>query len=242
MLRSRSLLGLGVVGAFTVVASAQTPPAGAPPAEAPPAEAPPTPPPAADATVTAKAQAPATAKIRGRVLAKNGEPIAGAVITLDNGSAISDGDGNYELLDIPAGAHKLMIEATGYATRETPIDVVAGRVLGVTARMDTEELPGEEIIVTGTRLPEKRLDAPVTIEIVTDKDLKTAAGASYLSALSRVKGIDFSDAGIGDQRISARGFATQFNSRMLTMVDGRLATLPGTACRKATSCRRAVSI
>ena len=41
------------------------------------------------------------------------------------------------------------------------------------------------------------------------------------------KGIDFSDAGIGDQRISARGFATQFNSRMITMVDGRIATLPG---------------
>ena len=62
---------------------------------------------------------------------------------------------------------------------------------------------------------------------MTEKDLKTAAGTSYLSALSRVKGIDFSDAGIGDQRISARGFATQFNSRMVTMVDGRLATLPG---------------
>ena len=84
--------------------------------------------------------------------------------------------------------------------------VIAGRILGVTARMDTSQLPGEEIVVVGTRLPEKRLDAPVTIEIVTEKDLKTAAGASYMSALSRVKGIDFSDAGIGDQRISARGF------------------------------------
>jgi iron complex outermembrane receptor protein len=161
------------------------------------------------------------------VLAKNGDPIAGAVITLGSGSALTDGNGNYELTEVPAGAQKLSIEATGYATRETPIEVIAGRVLGVTARMDTAELPGEEIIVTGTRLPEKRLDAPVTIEIVGEKDLKTAAGVSYISALSRVKGIDYSDAGIGDQRISARGFATQFNSRMLTMVDGRLATLPG---------------
>jgi iron complex outermembrane receptor protein len=237
MLRSRSLLGLGVVGAFTVVASAQpqtpaeTPAESQPPAEAPPAETPPasdSPTPPADSTsVTAKATAPATATIRGKVLAKDGSPVPGAVITLGSSSAITDGDGNYELAQVPAGAHTMTIEATGYATRETAIDVVAGRVLGVTARMDTAELPGEEIIVTGTRLPEKRLDAPVTIEIVSEKDLRTTAGASYLSALSRVKGIDFSDAGIGDQRISARGFATQFNSRMLTMVDGRLATLPG---------------
>ena len=121
----------------------------------------------------------------------------------------------------------LYIEATGYATREDAVEIVAGRILTVQIRVADAVLPGEEIVVVGSRLPEKRLDAPVTVEIVTEKDLKTAAGTSYLAALSRVKGIDFSDAGIGDQRISARGFATQFNSRMVTMVDGRLATLPG---------------
>ncbi|HEY5922076.1 MAG TPA: TonB-dependent receptor [Kofleriaceae bacterium] len=212
---------------MTVVASAQpeteTPPP--PPAEAPATEAPPAPP--ADTSVTAKAAPIQNGTIKGRVLAKNGEPIPGAVITLGTSSAISDGEGNYELPQLATGRQTLVIEATGYATRESPVDVVGGRILGVTIRMDTSELPGEEIIVTGTRLPEKRLDAPVTIEIVSEKDLKTAAGVSYMAALSRVKGIDYSDAGIGDQRISARGFATQFNSRMLTMVDGRLATLPG---------------
>ncbi|HEY5950221.1 MAG TPA: TonB-dependent receptor [Kofleriaceae bacterium] len=225
------------MGALTVVASAQpqapaeTPaqpetPAESPPVEAPPAQAPATPP--SDSSVTAKAPpAQLNGTIRGRVVAKNGEPIPGAVITMGTASAISDENGNYELADVAAGAQTLTIEATGYATRTTPIDVIAGRVLGVTARMDTTELPGEEIVVVGTRLPEKRLDAPVTIEIVTAKDLKTAAGTSYLAALSRVKGIDYSDSGLGDTRISARGFATQFNSRMLTMVDGRMATLPG---------------
>jgi iron complex outermembrane receptor protein len=203
-----------VVGALAVGASAQP----APPSE--PTDAPPS------VTTTVPA-APLNGTIRGRVVAKDGSPIPGAIVTLGTSSAMSDAEGNYELADVASGAHTISIEATGYATREARVDVVAGRILGVTARMDMTELPGEEIVVVGTRLPEKRLDAPVTVEIVTDKDLKTAAGTSYLAALSRVKGIDFSDAGLGDQRISARGFATQFNSRMLTMVDGRLATLPG---------------
>ena len=215
MSRSRSLLGVGIVGAFTVVASAQPVVPEPPPADAPPA-------------ITEAAPAPpATGTVRGQVLSKAGDPVPGAIITMGTSSAITDENGKYELVDVKAGKHTLSIEATGYATRESVVDVAAGRILGVTARMDISELPGEEIIVVGTRLPEKRLDAPVTVEIVTEKDLKTAAGASYLAALSRVKGIDFSDAGIGDQRISARGFATQFNSRMITMVDGRLATLPG---------------
>jgi len=140
---------------------------------------------------------------------------------------MSDENGNYELAAVASGSHRLQIEATGYATREVQVEVAAGGTIAIDTRMDMTELPGEEIVVVGTRLPEKRLDAPVTVEVVTEKDIKTAAGASYLSALARVKGIDFSDAGIGDQRVSARGFATQFNSRMVTMVDGRLATLPG---------------
>jgi outer membrane receptor for ferrienterochelin and colicins len=238
-MRSRSLLGLGVVSALTALAYGQpqsdTPPADPPPAppteseqpaEAPPPEAPPAPP-ASEASVTATAPARLNGTIRGRIVAKDGSAIPGAIISIGTATAMSDENGNYELAEVASGTHVMTIEATGYATRETQVEVVAGRVLGVTAKMDMTELPGEEIVVVGSRLPEKRLDAPVTVEIVTEKDLKTAAGASYLAALSRVKGIDFSDAGIGDQRISARGFATQFNSRMITMIDGRLATLPG---------------
>lgn len=206
MLRSKSLLGVGVVGALTAIASAQSEP------EQP------------SVTVTAPSL---NGTIRGRVLANDGSAIPGALVSLGTATAISDENGNYELAAVASGTQRLQIEATGYVTREAQVDVVGGGTIAVTVRMDQNEVPGEEIIVVGTRLPEKRLDAPVTVEIVTDKDLKTAAGVSYLNALSRVKGIDFSDAGIGDQRISARGFATQFNSRILTMVDGRMATLPG---------------
>src|SRR6185503_6324141 len=98
MLRSRSLLGFGVVGALSVVAFAQNEPPSEPPAQPPaaPPEAQPThtatPPAAADASVTKAPAKPATATIKGRVLAKNGEPIPGAVITLGNYSAISDGE------------------------------------------------------------------------------------------------------------------------------------------------------
>jgi outer membrane receptor protein involved in Fe transport len=197
---SRIIFGVGgVLGALTVAAVAQ-------PNEQP-------------TTVTVTAPKP-TGTVKGRVLAANGDPVPGAVITLGASTALSDGDGNFELANATAG--KLQVAATGYAQRE--VDAAPGK--NVVVQM-TVEAKGEEIVVTGTRLPEKRLDAPVTLEVVTEKDLKTAAGMSYLSSLSRVKGVDFSDSGIGDQRISARGFATQFNSRMITMIDGRLAQLPG---------------
>lgn len=208
MLGSRSLLGFGALCGLTVAAAAQ--PEGSPP----------------QTTATA---ATTSAKVHGRVVTSTGAAVPGAVVTVPNtsASAIADGDGNFELADVPAGTQTISVEATGYATKADPVQVVTGHDNSVVVHLADAEVPGEEIIVAGTRLPEKRLDAPVTVEVVTDKDLKTVAGTSYLAALSRVKGIDYSESGLGDQRISARGFATQFNSRMITMIDGRLAQMPG---------------
>lgn len=89
------------------------------------------------------------------------------------------------------------------------------------------DTPGEEIVVVGSRFTEKRLQSPVTVEVVKQQEIQMLGSSSYLAALSQVKGVDYSDTGVGEKRISARGFNTQFNSRMLFMVDGRLATLPG---------------
>jgi outer membrane receptor protein involved in Fe transport len=240
MFGSRTLAAVGIVNALTVVAVAQPDQAPAQqPATPPTTDAaspadpqPPSPPPTESntaTTVTAPAPVKTTGLVKGRITAANGEGVPGAIISVPGTAlgTIADPDGNFELADVPAGVRALEIEATGYATRQTQIDVGAGRAMTFAIRLAESQLPGEEIIVTGSRLPEKRLDAPVTVELVNETDLKTAAGTSYLAALSRVKGIDYSESGLGDQRISARGFATQFNSRMLTMVDGRLAQLPG---------------
>jgi iron complex outermembrane receptor protein len=163
------------------------------------------------------------------VLSRTGDAVPGAFVTVvgTTSSALADAAGYFEL-EAPVGARMLEIEATGFPTLQRPISVAASGMAPVELRLAGGGLAGEEIVVVGSRLPEKRLDAPVTIEIATERDLQTAAGPSYLSALSRVKGIDVSDAGIGDQRVSARGFPTQFNSRMVMMIDGRLAQQPGT--------------
>lgn len=173
--------------------------------------------------------APATGSVRGVVRGADGEPVAGATISHQGsgGAAIAGADGAFLLEGIPAGRQALVVEAAGRGSAVVTVEVQAGAVAAVDATLGEVTAVGEEIVVTGLRAPEKRLDSPVNVEIVSEKDIQRAAGAGYLSALAGVKGLDFASAGIGDQRISARGFTTQFNSRMLTMLDGRLAQLPG---------------
>jgi outer membrane receptor for ferrienterochelin and colicins len=235
---ARSIVSIAIAGGMAAVASAQPAEESAPPpAEepAPPEETQPpveesAPPPTADTpTVTATTSPAATGIVRGRVIDPDGDPVAGAFVSFagSQAGAIAEADGTFVIEGAAAGRHRIGVEAAGFVAGVVDVDVRAGRTTDVIVHVRESDTPAETIVVIGSRSPEKRLDAPVTVEVVGEHDLRTAAGPSYLSALSRVKGIDFSDAGLGDQRISARGFATQFNSRMLTMVDGRLATLPG---------------
>src|SRR5262249_44232184 len=128
---SRILMGVGMLGALTMAAGAQ---------------------PNEPTKVTAGTPAapPAPTQKPRPVLAKNGDGVPGAIISAGEASALADGDGNFE---IDTSTTRLHVVAEGYAERD--IDVTGDHAV---VQMDVE-VPGEEIIVTGTRLPEKRLDA-----------------------------------------------------------------------------------
>lgn len=85
----------------------------------------------------------------------------------------------------------------------------------------------EEMVITASKRPEKRMEAPSTVEKVGEDELVRSAASTYSGALAQVKGVDFANGGINLQKISTRGFSSSFNSRMLSMIDGRLSTLPG---------------
>jgi outer membrane receptor for ferrienterochelin and colicins len=232
----------------------QAPPADSTsPAESPTAESPREEPPPADAATDATpptseattsagsggsadapaasttAAAPELVRIRGVIRGGDREPVPGATILVvgTTSGAISEADGTYVIEGLVPSSYMLEISAPGYAS--TAVEAKANTAKTLVVDVDVGEInAGEVIVVTGSRSPEKVLDSPATIEYVSANDIKRAAGVSYLSALAKVKGIDFADAGLGDQRISMRGFTTQFNSRLLSMIDGRVAQMPGT--------------
>ena len=176
---------------------------------------------------------PATAgagSIRGTVTDPGtGGPVIGAIVQVVGTSfaAMTEADGSYVIEDVPAGDYRVEVLLYDRAAVTMAVTVVAGQTLALDMSAAESIMAGETIVVTGTRSPEKNFDAPVTVESVSAETIARTAGPTYLSALANVKGIDFANAGLNDQRISMRGFTTQFNSRLVTMVDGRLAQSPG---------------
>ncbi|MCB1052084.1 MAG: TonB-dependent receptor plug domain-containing protein [Acidobacteria bacterium] len=91
-----------------------------------------------------------------------------------------------------------------------------------------------EMVVSASRKPEKKLEAPSTIETINEEGLLNSASTTFSGAAANVKGIDFANGGITLQKFSGRGFSSSYASRMLSMVNGRLSTLPGAGLPQGT--------
>ena len=97
-------------------------------------------------------------------------------------------------------------------------------VFGLTPSM----LEGEEIVVSASRYAEDVLSAPISISRVDDSEIqRKPIAASYSSLLDGVKGIDYTQVGLFDERFNARGYNEAFNTRMLVLTDGRLSRTGG---------------
>lgn len=162
---------------------------------------------------------------------ESGEVMPGvnvALIGTTKGAATNEA-GVYEITEIEPGTYTVKATYLGYATFESDeLTVEAGQTITLNIGLEQTVWRGNEVVVSGSRRPEKLLESPTTIERVSLEDIETSGGSTFMSTLSNLKGVNYTNAGMNTQLISARGFNSSFNTRMLFLIDGRLATLGGT--------------
>jgi iron complex outermembrane receptor protein len=179
-------------------------------------------------SVSAGAWALGGGTIRGTVYVAGNEPLPEAQVVVVGTDLVvtTNAEGQFELKGVPASKQQLKISFPGYRDSTRAVTVQEGKVVSLEADLELDEQFGEEITVTGSKFGEKRLESPVAVETVGAKTIQQAGGVSFLTALAGMKGVDYTDNGINEKRISTRGYNNQFSSRMLSLVDGRLAQMP----------------
>ena len=78
----------------------------------------------------------------------------------------------------------------------------------------------DEVIVSASRLPEKIMQSPVSIEKVTLGYFNNNAAFSFFDALENIKGVQMITPSLGFRVLNTRGFANTTNVRFVQMVDG----------------------
>lgn len=133
-----------------------------------------------------------TGKIRGRVVDEaTGEPLAGATVMIEGTSlgAFTQADGNYFILQVPPGIHKVKCMIVGYAdyTKENVI-VSADTTTAVDFAMEAKVAGREEIIVQAKR-PIVQKDNTSSQKVVGAEEIQKLVNPSVEGVLQQQAGV-----------------------------------------------------
>ncbi|RMH89552.1 MAG: TonB-dependent receptor [Calditrichaeota bacterium] len=172
-------------------------------------------------------------KIAGKITDKeSGEPLIGANVTLQGTvlGAATDMNGEYVIENVPPGTYTLVVEYIGYEGY-SQANVTVGE--DATVIIDVELAPTgiglQAVTVTASRRAEKALDAPASVSVLSEVDIRSDVSPTSASVLRNVTGIDVAQTGIDRREIVVRGFNNAFSGAAYVLTDYRQAAVPALA-------------
>lgn len=165
-----------------------------------------------------KSSAQTLTSVSGTVRNSGTKETISAVSVLIKGSntgAYTDDKGEFKFTTTQKPPFTLVVSSIGYETKEVEFSGEA-----VNIEMNVSYALGQDIVVAATRLPQRIMEAPVTVDRVNAANIRNTPGASYYDALNNVKGVDVTTSSYTFKTVSTRGFNGSGNLRFNQLVDG----------------------
>ena len=159
-----------------------------------------------------------TTTVSGKVLNSTSKESVSAVSVVIKGSAVgayTDDKGNFKFTTAQKPPFTLVVSAISFETKE--VEYNGGEV---TVELNVSFALGQDIVVAATKLPQRIMEAPVSIERVNSSTIRNTPGASYYDALNNLKGVDITTSSYTFKTVSTRGFNGSGNLRFNQLVDG----------------------
>lgn len=118
----------------------------------------------------------------------------------------------------------LVFTSIGYASQELNV-TSADNAISVTL-VPASDL-GQEVVVSATRVPQKIMESPVSIERVSAAAIRTAPAAQFYDVVTSMKGVDVTTSSLTFKTPTTRGFNGSGNARFNQLVDGMDNQAPG---------------
>lgn len=148
------------------------------------------------------------------------EPLIGASIVVKGTMAgtTSDLDGNFTIKTSTKLPFILVFSAVGMETKEVEI-TKDGQEVKVTLAAEAVDF-GQEVVISASRVEERLMEAPVTVEKLDAIAIRQSSTADYYDELSKLKGVHTNSGSLTFTSVNTRGFATNANTRFVQLMDG----------------------
>ncbi len=173
-----------------------------------------------------------TGTVSGKVTDKQtGEPLVGATVTVrgSNASTATDNNGSFTLSNLKTGKNTVVISYVGFADMVQTVTVTGGATATADAILAVSNRPGEAVVVTASKRPEKITRAPATISVISANDFAQSSSFNIGELASKIQGVEFIRTGVTGVGFNARGFNNAFNAKILLMTDGRNSMMAGSS-------------
>ncbi len=157
---------------------------------------------------------------------KSKELLSAVAVSVKGGTAgtYSDDKGIFKFSTAQKLPFTLVISSVGYASKEV---VIKSNNENISVDLETSFTLGDEIVVSASRVPERILESPVSIERLSAAAIRNAPSANYYDLIASLKGVDVVSASLTFTSIGTRGFNSSGNTRLNQIVDGMDNQAPG---------------
>ena len=145
------------------------------------------------------ASAQSHTRLTGRIANEEGTPLVGVIVGNETGTIIAETDnqGNFSALLLRGQSHPLIVTKPGYITLRDTVDLHAeGIYLEITLYPTINYL--EEVLIVNNLGNNRKLNEPISLDLVNSSFLKSNLGGSLGHSLERLPG--FTTIGIGSSQ------------------------------------------
>jgi outer membrane receptor protein involved in Fe transport len=154
------------------------------------------------------------------------EAISAVSVTVKEGAAgtFTDDKGNFKFSTTQKLPFTLVISSIGYVNKEVSI-TTNNQVVDVS--LETAYTLGNEVVVSASRVAERILESPVSIERIGTTAIRNTPATNYYDMITNLKGVDVVTASLTFRSVGTRGFNVSGNNRLNQLVDGMDNQAPG---------------
>lgn len=151
-------------------------------------------------------------------------PAVSVIIKGSSAGTFTDDNGNFKLSTNQKLPLTLVISSVGFESKELVVNNAADFVQVDFVPASTL---GTEVVVSASRVPERILESPVSIERMGTQIIRNAAAPNYYEATANLKGVDLTTSSLTFRTVSTRGFNGSGNLRFNQLIDGIDNQAPG---------------
>jgi outer membrane receptor protein involved in Fe transport len=173
-------------------------------------------------TIAASSQTTISGTIRNST---NKEVIPFATVSIkgSNAGTFTNDKGNFKLTTSHALPFTLVVSSVGFSAK----DVAVSSAGAIEVELEPGSSLGAEVVVSASRVPERILESPVSIERMNVGAIRASAAPNYYDGVANLKGVDLTTSSLTFRTISTRGFNGSGNLRFNQLVDGMDNQAPG---------------